>query len=305
MRLRWTTRAGASRVIAVLNPSPNGVSSASEAEATPVRACSSGIARAQKPLIPAPSRSESVTPTDTVYSPSALKPTSAVAARIDARTNSAARTIRSTEAAACVTTSMERRRRGDARSWRAPSPLSGVRRSAPRLCHAGATPAPAPMISVAAARNRYTSRSGVRSAPAGASSIVPIVGTAQYANVAPTVEAITPRARLSVTSCRTIRQRLAPSAARTPISRSRVMAVEMRTVATFAHDSNKTRPITAITKTVMASVVDADWRPKPTLGSSLTRSGDSACSAAATPLSCPSAWATVDIRRSPSDYLDQ
>ena len=73
-------------------------------------------------------------------------------------------------------TSIDRSRRGVTRFSRAPSPLSGVKRSAPRLCHAGASPAPTPLTSVTIPRNRYTLRSGARSMPGGASSMVPIIG---------------------------------------------------------------------------------------------------------------------------------
>ena len=191
---------------------------------------------------------------------------------------------------------MDRRRRGAIRLGRAPSPLSGVRRSALRPCQAGARPAPTPVSSVTTPRNRKTLRSGARSVPAGASIMVPIVGSAQYANSRPTAAEIAPSARLSVTSCRTRRPRLAPSAARTPISRSRVMAVEMSTVATFAHASSSTSAITANTKTVVESASDAAMRPRPACGSSRTRTADSpavaAGSPAATPLSCVSASAS-------------
>ena len=114
-------------------------------------------------------------------------------------------------------------------------------------CHAGAMPNSSPATTAAAAQKPMTRASNSTTTPGGNRS----GGIAEAAAFRTTAPAATPRTppmsdsiRLSVTSWRTTRHRLAPSADRIASSRSRTVARAISRLATFAQQISRTKPTT-------------------------------------------------------------
>ena len=111
-------------------------------------------------------------------------------------------------------------------------------------CSAGARPKATPVASVSSAANANTVASRptslTRGAFDGASETSP--PTAQTPNTSPTAPPRPARSTLSVSSCRTTRARVAPSATRTASSRPRAEPRASSRFAMFAHAIRSTKP---------------------------------------------------------------
>ena len=107
-------------------------------------------------------------------------------------------------------------------------------------CSAGSSPNSRQAISDSNALNASTVVSGERPTPAdGATRDINRAG-AQNAIPTPRVPAMSASTRLSVSSCRAMRPRLAPSDSRTAISRRRAAALASSRLPTLAHASDST-----------------------------------------------------------------
>ena len=119
--------------------------------------------------------------------------------------------------------------------------------SRPVACHAGASPNSRPTRSAAAAQNPSTRGLKERVTAAGSRPWGITDGaTSRIAipTAMPRAPPMTESTRLSVSSCRPMRRRPAPSAARTASSRARTLARAMSRLATFAQQMSSTKPTT-------------------------------------------------------------
>ena len=115
-------------------------------------------------------------------------------------------------------------------------------------CSAGAAPKTRPVRIDRTRENASTRRSRLKSsaigsAPAGGGAAWNDCTTSQARNT-PAAPPIADSSTLSVSSCRTMRQRLAPSASRIATSRRRAAAFDSSRFATLAHAINSTAPTT-------------------------------------------------------------
>ena len=122
---------------------------------------------------------------------------------------------------------------------------SGFVRSGAQVWSAGASPkitlVAAETASAKSSTGRLTATSDSSGIVFGGTS-VRITRSAPYASAVPTMPPATARSTLSVSNCRTSRQRLPPSAARTAISRCRPAALDSSRFDTLAHAISSSRP---------------------------------------------------------------
>ena len=118
-------------------------------------------------------------------------------------------------------------------------------------CSAGARPNRMPVPTQTAPKNAMTSGSIVNVIQYGLPSAGLLIDASN--NLTPTIDSPRPTtpltadsSRLSTSSCRTIRQRAAPSDTRTAISRDRCAALASSRLATFAHAISRTKPTAPI-----------------------------------------------------------
>ena len=124
-----------------------------------------------------------------------------------------------------------------------PSSRSVVLRSTFESCSAGKAPKMIPVRSEIASVNRSTRRSMLMGMPCGIWPAAQVTSARVAIQLSPTpsMPATSASSTLSISSCRTISPRLAPSAVRTAISLLRARARESSRLVTLAHAISRTR----------------------------------------------------------------
>ncbi len=205
---------------------------------------------------------------DTSFSTSTPGSIARAACRL--RTNSPAAINNSSDSATSPTTSTRLRSRRERRSPPGVSEFFSPGTSPGRdAWRAGATPNRTPVRDESSSENSSTRRSIEKStlsgsAPGGGAPAAK-AWSAPHATATPATPPISDSNTLSVSSCWTMRPRLAPSASRTASSRRRDAALDSSRFAMLAHAISRTAPTTPPSR----SATDRIWSRGPALPSSI------------------------------------